>query len=202
MGTIVAGTMQASTSRVPRPLLFIVPVFHPPFLLRLGVLLWLLSQGVLASAQASAPAAPPDRRNWFGDPFFQVSSEIAACPEPAGPRMTEDERRVQSHGRAERGTTCWLAGKCERPNSYAYDRDIAQAVKAAFEKRHPAPRSTLWVTVQRRVVYLEGCVARDADGPRLEAVVREVAPEVERAIAIVHVKGRGKPRYRLLSSPP
>lgn len=175
-----------------------MPVFKPSFVLRSGVLLWLLSQGLNAGAQASAP----ERRNWFGDPFFQVSSQVPGCAEPAGPRMTEAERRVQSHGRAERGTTCWLVGKCDRPNSYAYDADIARAVQASFEKQLPVARSTLWVTVQRRVVYLEGCVAREADGPRLEAAVRAAAPDVERAIANVYVKGRGKPRYLRLDSPP
>lgn len=162
-------------------------------------MLCLLLQSTAAFAQAAS--APPERRNWFDDPFFTVSSRVPGCPVPAGPRMTEPERRVQSHGRAERGTTCWLAGKCERPNSYAYDRDIARKVQAAFEAKHPAPASSLWVTVQRRVVYLEGCVARDADGPTLEAAVREAAPEVERAIAIVHVKGRGRPHYKRLDSP-
>jgi len=157
---------------------------------------------VLCASNALAQPAP-ERRNWFDDPFFQVSAQVPNCPVPAGPFITDAERRVQSHGRAERGTTCWLVGKCERPNSYAYDQDIAQAVQAAFKDRNPAPRSSLWVTVQRRIVYVEGCVADTRDPqlvPKIEAMLLAV-PDVERAIANVHVKGRGRPHYRLLDAP-
>jgi hypothetical protein len=164
------------------------------------VVLGLMAQ--LPAVHAQAPAASaPDRRNWFGDPFFQASDRVKGCPEPAGARLTEAERKVQSHGRAERGTTCWLAGKCERPNSYAYDRDIAQKVREAFAAKPPVPVSSLWITVQRRIVYLEGCVGHERDEATLEAWVRTTAPEVERAVAIVHVKGRRKPPYKLLSAP-
>ena len=145
----------------------------------------------------------PERRNWFDDPFFQVSDKVPNCPVPAGPFITEAERRVQSHGRAERGTTCWLVGKCERPNSYTYDKDIAQAVQAAFKARNPAPRSSLWVTVQRRIVYVEGCVADARDPqvvPKIEAMLLAV-PDVERAIANVYVKGKDTPHYKLLNAP-
>src|SRR5260221_13668671 len=99
----------------------------------------------------------PERKNWFNDPFFQISNALPACPVPVGPLVTEDERRVQSHHRAEKGTTCWLAGKCERPNFYAYDADIAEAIRSALKTANPFARSTLWVTVQGRVVYIEGC---------------------------------------------
>lgn len=154
-------------------------------------------------ASVAVAQQPPERRNWFDDPFFQVTTQLSNCPMPAGPFLTEAEKRVQAHGRAERGTTCWLAGQCERPNAYAYDKDIAQAVQAAFKAKNPAPRSSLWVTVQRRVVYVEGCVADRNDPqvvPKLEAMLRNV-PDVERAIAIVHVIGRDRPHYKLLDAP-
>jgi hypothetical protein len=171
-------------------------------MLRPHVSAWLLAA---LWAPAAFAQTPPERRNWFNDPFFQVSTRVAGCPLPAGPYLTEPEMRVQSHGRAERGTTCWLAGQCERPNSYAYDKDIAQAVQAAFQSHHPVPRSSLWVTVQRRVVFVEGCVSQaDAHtnaGPRLEAMIRNI-PDVERAIAIVYVKKRGqRPSYKPLDAP-
>ena len=163
--------------------------------------LFLLSAALWASTALAQQA--PERRNWFDDPFFQVSAKVPDCPVPAGPFLTDAERRVQSHGRAERGTTCWLVGKCERANSYAYDKDIAQSVQAAFKARNPVPRSSLWVTVQRRIVYVEGCVAdaRDPQAvPKIEAMLRAV-PDVERAIANVYVKGRGRPHYKLLDAP-
>ena len=148
------------------------------------------------------PAQPAlERRNWFDDPFFQMTSAIADCPEPVGPRITEDERRVQSHHRAEKGTTCWLAGQCERPNFYAYDADIAQAFKKALQASNPFARTSLWVTVQGRVVYIEGCVPDPAMEPALEAYTRAI-PGVQQAIAAVFVPGRTeRPPYRLLSAP-
>ncbi|MGY4826958.1 BON domain-containing protein [Sphaerotilaceae bacterium SBD11-9] len=171
-------------------------MLRPPAAAWLCVAVW------LPTAVWPQTQAPPQRRNWFNDPFFTVSSQVAHCPVPAGPFMTEAERRVQSHGRAERGTTCWLAGQCERPNSYAYDTDIAQAVQSAFTAHHPAPRSSLWVTVQRRVVYLEGCVSDAHDEKRLHDFVMANTPHVERVIAIVYVKqARARPPYKLLSAP-
>jgi hypothetical protein len=110
----------------------------------------------------------PETRNWFNDPFFQVTNAVPRCPAPAGPFMTEAEKLEQTHHRAEKGTTCWLAGKCSRPNSYAYDQDIAEALKSALTTRDPAPDSTLWVTVQGRVVYFEGCVRRRQLKPNLK----------------------------------
>jgi len=156
--------------------------------------------GALSLAAAALAQSPPLRSNAFGDPFFQVSARVAHCPVPAGPFVTEAERREQAHGRAERGTTCWLVGRCERPNSYAYDKDIAHAVQAVFQAKNPAPRSSLWVTVQRRVVYIEGCVSDARAASKIEALVMTV-PDVERAIAIVTTQPRARPPYKLLSAP-
>jgi hypothetical protein len=145
--------------------------------------------------------AAPERQNWFNDPFFQISNAIPECPVPAGPLITEQERRVQSHHRAERGTTCWLSGQCDRPNFYAYDADIADAIKSALKASNPFDRATLWVTVQGRVVYFEGCVPDQAMEPALEAFAKSVAG-VQQAIAAVFVKGAApRPPYRLLSAP-
>ena len=159
------------------------------------LLLAALAWPVPASSQAA-----PERRNWFDDPFFQISDALPNCPVPAGPRITEDERRGQSHHRAEKGTTCWLAGQCERPNFYLHDADIATAIKTALATSNPYTRTTLWVTVQGRVVYIEGCVPDPALGPALEAFVRAF-PDVQQAIAIVYPGGPARPPYRLLDTP-
>jgi len=150
-------------------------------------------------ALCAAQTAPP-LRNWFDDPFFQVADAVPDCPEPAGPRVTEDERRVQSHRRAELGTTCWLSGQCERPNFYAYDRDIADAIARELRASNPFAAATLWVTVQGRVVYIEGCVPEPTMEPAIEAFARRI-PQVQRAIAAVFVKGTARPPYRLFSAP-
>ena len=142
-----------------------------------------------------------ERRNWFDDPFFQVTAAIADCPLPAGPFITEAERRLQAHHRAERGTTCWLSGQCDRPNDYAYDRDIATAFRAAWAQHAPEVGSTtLWVTVQGRVVYLEGCAARAAAAAELEAFAGSL-PNVRQAIANLRTPPSERAPYPLRSPP-
>ena len=140
------------------------------------------------------------RRNWFGDPFFAISGAIADCPQPAGPYINERERREQAHHRAERGTTCALSGQCDRPNAYAYDRDIADALRTAYARSGVTADTTLWVTVQGRVVYIEGCVRDAAVAPALEAVARATR-DVQQAVAIVSTDRSARPPYKLLTAP-
>jgi hypothetical protein len=156
---------------------------------------------LIAACAAPCQAQSGDTlRNWFDDPFFQITSAMADCPLPAGPFVDERERRVQAHRRAEKGTTCWLAKECERPNAYAYDRDIAAAFRAAVRERQPFPNTTLWVTVQGRVVYIEGCAAQGAAAAQLEAFARSL-PHVQQAIAIVRTDPSAPAPYRLRMAP-
>ncbi|GEM_PF-6102313 len=55
------------------------------FVVVLGVLL----------ALSSAPVRSEELRNWFNDPFFQLTSAIPGCQEPAGPRVSAAERQAQ-----------------------------------------------------------------------------------------------------------
>lgn len=158
---------------------------------------------VLAGA-AGPPGLAQDcgaLRNWFDDPFFQVSSEVAGCPVPLGPLATEAERRLQSHHRAEKGTSCWLAGRCERPNYYEYDRDIAARFQAAARER---PRlwagSTVWVTVQGRVVFMEGCASRPGTAAELETFARTL-PQVQQAFAMLRTDAQATPPYKVSPCP-
>ena len=144
---------------------------------------------------ACAADAPP-LRNWFNDPFFQVSAFVDNCPMPAGPFVTESDRRVQAHRRAEKGTTCWLAKECERPNAYAYDQEIASTFQAVVRERNPFPNTTLWVTVQGRVVYIEGCAKQASAVAKVEAFTRAL-PHVQQAIAIVRTDPSAPPPYKL-----
>lgn len=153
---------------------------------------------MLAAHGHAQPAA--ERRNWFDDPFFQLSARAADCPEPAGPRLTEAERRMQSHSRAERGTTCWLTGNCERPNAYQYDQDIARTLQAGSGDDALTAGTSLWVTVQRRIVFIDGCVPDEALVAKLEAWAWR-APHVERVIVAVRSRRDQRPPYQLLSSP-
>lgn len=155
-----------------------------------------LAAGLVLAALPAVAAAAGAERNWFDDPFFQVSAADPACPLPAGPFVDERGRREQAHRRAEKGTTCWLAGRCERPKAYLYDADIAAGIRQAFAATDRFAGSTLWVTVQGRVVYVEGCVRDAAQAAEAEALVRAV-PYVEQAIAIVRVPPERRPPYRV-----
>lgn len=162
-----------------------------------GVAGCLLAAALLALPAAANSQPPEPLRNWFADPYFQVSSALADCPVPRGPLMTEAERELQSHHRAERGTTCWLQGRCERPNSYAYDADIAAGLRAALADSALLRDSTVWVTVQGRVVYFEGCAGDPAVAGGLEALARRV-PDVLAAVAALAVGAARPPPYRVL----
>jgi hypothetical protein len=154
--------------------------------------------GLCLGLAVSGPAQGEDaqqRRNWFDDPFFQIADALPACPLPRGPFITEAERRVQAHHRAEKGTSCWLAGRCERANFHAYDQDIAAALRAALPQQSALLKdSSLWVTVQGRVVYLEGCVPEAARAAALESWARSL-PQVQSAIALVLSDPRLAPPY-------
>ena len=154
----------------------------------------MLCTGLLCPA--GAEPVTDDLRNWFDDPFFRISAGVRDCPVPAGPFVSESDRRVQAHRRAEKGTTCWLAHECDRPNAYAYDQDIAAAFKAALRNDDRFAATSLWVTVQGRVVYIEGCVAHAAQEAELEAFARSL-PHVQQALAIVRSDASARPPYRL-----
>ena len=53
----------------------------------------------------------------------------------------------------------------------------------------------MWVTIQARLVFLEGCVETSGQIPLLERAAREV-PEVESVVPALGVGGEA-PRYRL-----
>jgi len=154
-----------------------------------------LSRVALAALGCASALAADEPRNWFGDPYFNLTHDIAACPEPRGPYITEAEALRESHHRAERGTRCHLEGRCRYPSSFDYDREIADHIRrSASERRAPLPRSTLWVLVQGRRVWIYGCVAADYRRGRLEKWLRSI-PDVEVATEEVRVGG-GKVPYR------
>ncbi|RYF30651.1 MAG: BON domain-containing protein [Comamonadaceae bacterium] len=164
-------------------------VFRP------AVALLTLLLGCAIGAPATAVAAEAEaKRNWFDDPFFQVASGLPSCTAPEGPMYTEAERREQMHSRLERGTSCWLAGRCADSNAYRYDRPLAPRVRAALATVPGVRRGSVWVTVQRRWVYLQGCVPSPALAARLVRAARSV-PDVETVVPDLMTGTRGKPPY-------
>ena len=153
--------------------------------------------GLATATQASAQAPNSPLQNWFNDPFFQFTFVVTDCPQPLGPRITAEDHASQAHRRAEKGTSCWLAGKCDKPNAYAYDAEIAVALKSLLEKpqlftHSPLVNSSLWATVQGRIVTVEGCVAGDVPGSydrsllitQIETMVSSV-PNVLQVVALI-----------------
>ncbi|QBR00177.1 BON domain-containing protein [Paraburkholderia pallida] len=147
---------------------------------------------------ASAAAANPDEiRNWYNDPFFALSNAPGACPQPLGPRMTKAEADDDAHYRVERGTTCWLAHKCTKPNSYLYDADIAKAIREQFKGDPSLAGASLWITVQRRFVYAEGCAPAAFDRAALERRLAAI-PDVDKVFVRLRADPHALPPYKTL----
>jgi len=168
--------------------------------------------GALAQSQAGASAsgsvdatatatADTARKNWYNDPFFALSNSIAACPQPLGPLMTKAEAEDDAHYRVERGTTCWLAHKCTKPNSYLYDPDIAAAIRRQLQGDALFAGTSIWITVQRRFVYAEGCAGAGFDSAALERRLAAI-PDVEQVFVRVRSDSRGPLPYKTFSPAP
>ena len=152
------------------------------------------------SARAGAP-----RANHGNDPFFQISQAIPACPVPLGPLQTQQEWLADSHYRIERGNSCWWEGRCRLPNSYLYDKEIEEAAKRRLTNVEPSTHwrehTTLWLTLQRRFIYVEGCVAPDFDKQAFFSELAKTA-DVERVVdeTIADPASDALP-YRTLANP-
>ena len=118
---------------------------------------------LLAALVSHASYADDARQNRGNDPFFQISHAVADCPTPLGPYLTKEEWTPQVHYRVEDGNSCWWEGRCRLSNSYKYDAEIAQAVqrRLAFINRSTNWRgdTTLWLILQRRFIFVQGCVS-------------------------------------------
>ena len=92
-----------------------------------------------------------------------------------------------------------LPGVAERTTTHRAEsaRRLASAIWASgFAAGSAFAGTSLWVTVQGRVVYIEGCARDDAVATRAEALVR-AQPHVQQAIAIVRTDPRRRPPYAL-----
>lgn len=151
-----------------------------------------------AVAQTAANAGADSVKNWYNDPFFALSSDVPACRTPLGPLMTKAEADDDAHYRVERGTTCWLAHKCSKPNSYLYDADIAAAIRRQLQGDARFKGASVWITVQRRFVYAEGCAPAGFDNAALERTLLAI-PDVEQVFVRLTPDPRGTPPYKTLA---
>ena len=140
----------------------------------------------MAVASLTPAMAQEIPQNLFNDPFEQLSSDIANCPEPVGPRQLESSRGRIAHGRIERGTTCWLAGRCRLPNSYRYDPEIAAALLPRLKASAALKGTSLWVYFWARNVFIQGCADDAQKIQALEAIASD-HPDVFTVVPAVRI---------------
>jgi osmotically-inducible protein OsmY len=125
---------------------------------------------MVAGVQPAAIAQ--EARTYRLDPFTQATSAYAGCPAAKPPDLTEQEMRVQAHERAERGTSCCLAGTCECGGAYKRDPEINERVAAAISDDRHFRDTSVWVTTTRKFVTLQGCVRSPAQKRALGELVK------------------------------
>jgi hypothetical protein len=128
----------------------------------------------LAVVLHGAAQADDERANFFNDPFLQITAAIARCQPQEGPKITRAQMRAEAHDRAQRGTSCFAAGRCRLPNAYLYDAEIVPRVRKAILAGGRFADTSVWATGQRRWVWLDGCVARPEQIQLLEQLVRQI----------------------------
>lgn len=124
------------------------------------------SVAILRAANAEEP------RTYQLDPFAQATSAYPVCPAAKPPVLTEQEMRISAHERAERGTSCCLAGTCECGGAYKRDPEINERVVAAIAGDRRFRDTSVWVTTTRKFVTLQGCVRSAAQKKALEQLVK------------------------------
>ena len=148
----------------------------------------------LALAVLPAVAGAEEKRNYFDDPFEQVTSGLPGCAVPAPPGMTEQEVRDVGHKRMQAGTSCHLSGRCRLPNSYLYDKEIIPRVVRFLQSDGRFEDTSIWVIGQARLVILMGCVRTKEQAVAAE----QAAAHVDDVMGVVNMLGIGiqePPRY-------
>jgi hypothetical protein len=132
---------------------------------------------VIALAMFGATAWGEEPRTYQLDPFTQATAGYPGCPEGKPPVLTEQEMRITAHERAERGTSCCLAGTCECGGAYKHDPEINERVAKAVREDKRFRDASIWVTTMRKFVTLQGCVHSRGERSALERMVKRV-PDV------------------------
>jgi hypothetical protein len=132
----------------------------------------LLALIVVVTAALSAEAFAEGPASYQLDPFAQATSGFAGCPTVPPPTLTLEQMRTQAHERAERGTSCCLAGTCECGGAYKRDPEINARVADALRGDRRFRDTSLWVTTMRKFVTVQGCVRTSAQTRAVERLVR------------------------------
>ena len=153
-----------------------------------------LAFAIIAAISSSAGAQ--ELRTYQLDPFTQATGGFGACPEAKPPILTEQEMRVSAHERAERGTSCCLAGTCECGGAYKRDPEINERVATAIKADARFANTSVWVITTRKFVTLQGCVRSPAQKQALERLVKrqpDVAIVWNETTVGVNPAGKKKP---------
>jgi hypothetical protein len=153
-----------------------------------------LAVPLLLSLGLACLAAGQERKNYFEDPFMQVTNAVTACPVPRPPGMTEQELRDAAHVRAQHGGSCYRSGRCRLPNSYLYDKEIIPRVAQYIRQDGRFDGTSVWVLGERRLVTLMGCVQSLEQAEQLERAVMLV-DDVMGVINLLQVDPEARPRY-------
>ena len=129
---------------------------------------------VAAAAFCGTSVFAQTATNHFDDPFLRATSALPGCPEPAGPRYTPEQVREEALSRAQHGTSCYHSGRCRLPNAYLSDKEIAPRAVQYLQRDERLADSSVWNVVQRRIVFLQGCVKS-----------REQAETMERSVGLI-----------------
>lgn len=150
---------------------------------------------IILAAALAGTAVAQERRNWFDDPFLQVTSALPGCPAPAPPGMTEEEMRAEAHVRAQHGTSCYRSGRCRLPNSYLYDKELIPRVAQYLRMDGRFDDTSVWVLGERRLVTLMGCVRTPEQAEQMEKAVLRV-DDVMGVANFLSIGTSAAPRYR------
>ena len=127
--------------------------------------------GLLFAWLALGAAQAQERKNWFNDPFAQVTSGFPNCPVPREPGIAKEEMAELAHIRAQHGTSCHLSGRCRLANSYLYDKEIIPRAVQYIRLDGRFDNTSVWVLGERRLVTLMGCVRSKEQAVALEKAV-------------------------------
>jgi hypothetical protein len=154
--------------------------------------------GALCVGKTAAQTEP--RRNFFNDPFGPVTSGLPGCPVPEGPLLTEEEAKRETHWRAERGTSCYRSGRCRLPNAYRYDTEIFPRALQFVRQDGRFEGTSVWITVQRRWIFVQGCVRSSEEAAALEAALKLI-DDVEAVVPQLMVGTTGTAPYATAGAP-
>jgi hypothetical protein len=154
-----------------------------------------LQRWLILALFAAGVAGAQERRNWFDDPFLEVTSALPGCKAPAPPGMTEEEMRAEAHVRSQHGTSCYRVGRCRLPNSYLYDKELIPRVAQYLRMDGRFDDTSVWVLGERRLVTLMGCVRTKEQAEAMEKAVLLV-DDVMGVVNHLSIGTTASPKYR------